>query len=86
VSGVRPAGGGVFVRQRDEMMKYRVKIWCRDCTHQDFHGCGEGSPWYIVNDDPWSDDPKLFDTKEDAESAGKKEASDPRWEYEVEEI
>lgn len=63
-------------------MKYVVRVWCGDCTEPGY-GCNDGSPWYVCGDD---DKPTVFDTREEAESAGWKHVADcPPWGFDVEE-
>lgn len=65
-------------------MKYRVCVWCDDCTDSDPLGCGDGNPWHVYDDDF---NIKEFDSKEAAEEAGWSEVRNVApWRFEVEEI
>jgi len=65
-------------------MKYKVKVWCNDCTGVDEQGCNDGFPWYITDDDS---NIRLFDTEAEADEAGWKAVDGVGpWRFEVEEV
>ena len=53
--------------------RWRLTVWCPDCTGQDFDGCFDGGV-----------ETKEFPSREDAERAGDAATRDCIWEYEVE--
>lgn len=66
-------------------MKYRVRIFCPDCTGDDYQGCFDGGTELLCG--PGIDDgPIEFDTKEEAESAGADECAKSIWKFEIEVI
>lgn len=63
------------------MLKYKVLIYCSDNV-PDYPCCGD--PWYLLDK---TDKVMIFDSKEEAETAGWKVVSDVGpWDFEVEEI
>ena len=60
----------------DQPTKFRVRIYCPDCTGEDMGGCFDGGTKLL-------DD--IFETREQAEKAGDEYVDDSIWNYEIEE-
>lgn len=69
-------------------MKYKVLIYCPDCSFgQDPQGCFGGGEEYIFDDevDKLSTKPKLFNSREEAEKAGWDAVKTSIYKFEIEE-